>query len=61
MLTPRYPVWIVHFDGHYRVLFAVRKALVSDWKVERNFDLYYYDGFSNQTRSIMLTIGKCWQ
>ncbi|KAK6166237.1 hypothetical protein SNE40_022983 [Patella caerulea] len=54
--TPKYPVWVVCSESHFSVLFSTRRELVNDWKAERRFDLYYYDGLSRQQEEIKLTI-----
>ncbi|XP_072269083.1 probable ubiquitin carboxyl-terminal hydrolase MINDY-4 [Pyxicephalus adspersus] len=54
--TPKYPIWVVCSESHFSVLFCLKKDLVSDWRAERRFDLYYYDGLANQQEEIRLTI-----
>ncbi|XP_040208165.1 probable ubiquitin carboxyl-terminal hydrolase MINDY-4 isoform X2 [Rana temporaria] len=54
--TPKYPIWVVCSESHFSVLFCLKKDLVSDWRAERKFDLYYYDGLANQQEEIRLTI-----
>ncbi|XP_067871780.1 probable ubiquitin carboxyl-terminal hydrolase MINDY-4 isoform X2 [Heterodontus francisci] len=54
--TPKFPVWVVCSESHFSVLFCLKKELMSDWKFERRFDLYYYDGLANQQDEIRLTI-----
>ncbi|KAM8967252.1 putative ubiquitin carboxyl-terminal hydrolase MINDY-4 [Pelodytes ibericus] len=54
--TPKYPIWVVCSESHFSVLFCLRKELMNDWKMERRFDLYYYDGLANQQEEIRLTI-----
>ncbi|XP_013399947.1 probable ubiquitin carboxyl-terminal hydrolase MINDY-4 [Lingula anatina] len=54
--TPRFPIWVVCSESHFSVLFSLKKELMSDWKVERKFDLYYYDGLARQDEEIRLTI-----
>ncbi|XP_064613646.1 probable ubiquitin carboxyl-terminal hydrolase MINDY-4 isoform X2 [Liolophura sinensis] len=54
--TPRFPIWVVCSESHFSVLFSIRKDLVNDWKAERRFDLYYYDGLAKQEEQIRLTI-----
>lgn len=39
------------------MLFCLEKDLQGDWKTERKFDLYYYDGLANQEEEIRLTVG----
>jgi ubiquitin carboxyl-terminal hydrolase MINDY-3/4 len=54
--TPRYPIWVVCSESHFSVLFAFRKEILTDWKAESKFDLYYYDGLARQDEQIKLTI-----
>ncbi|XP_078571923.1 putative ubiquitin carboxyl-terminal hydrolase MINDY-4 isoform X2 [Branchiostoma floridae x Branchiostoma japonicum] len=56
MKTPRYPIWVVCSESHFSVLFCIRKELMNDWKYERRFDLYYYDGLARQDEQIRLTV-----
>ncbi|XP_071947086.1 probable ubiquitin carboxyl-terminal hydrolase MINDY-4 [Antedon mediterranea] len=54
--TPKYPIWVVCSESHFSVLFCLKKELISDWRVERRFDLYYYDGLARQDEEIRLTV-----
>lgn len=54
--TPRYPIWVVYSESHFSVLFCTKKELTSDWKAEKRFELYYYDGLARQQEQIHLTI-----
>ncbi|XP_076976636.1 putative ubiquitin carboxyl-terminal hydrolase MINDY-4 isoform X2 [Tamandua tetradactyla] len=54
--TPRFPIWVVCSESHFSVLFSLQPELLRDWKTERLFDLYYYDGLANQQEQIRLTI-----
>uniref|UniRef100_A0A8C2TE94 Ubiquitin carboxyl-terminal hydrolase MINDY n=1 Tax=Coturnix japonica TaxID=93934 RepID=A0A8C2TE94_COTJA len=54
--TPKYPIWLVCSESHFSVLFCLEKDLQGDWKTERRFDLYYYDGLANQEEEIRLTV-----
>ncbi|XP_043833027.1 probable ubiquitin carboxyl-terminal hydrolase MINDY-4 isoform X2 [Dromiciops gliroides] len=54
--TPRYPIWVVCSESHFSILFSLQRDLLNDWKAERIFDLYYYDGLANQPGEIRLTI-----
>ena len=56
--TPKCPIWVVCSESHFSVLFSTRLDLVSDWKAERRFDLFYYDGLARQQEEIKLTICK---
>lgn len=55
--TPRFPIWVVCSESHFSVLFSLQPGLLRDWRTERLFDLYYYDGLANQQEQIRLTIG----
>ncbi|XP_052812235.1 probable ubiquitin carboxyl-terminal hydrolase MINDY-4 [Mya arenaria] len=54
--TPRYPIWVVCSESHFSVLFCIKKELTSDWKAEKRFELYYYDGLARQQEEIKLTV-----
>lgn len=54
--TPRFPVWVVCSESHFSVLFSLQPELLRDWRTERLFDLYYYDGLANQREQIRLTV-----
>ncbi|KAL4222611.1 hypothetical protein ACF0H5_018652 [Mactra antiquata] len=54
--TPRYPIWVICSESHFSVLFCTKKELTSDWKAEKRFDLYYYDGLARQQEQIRLTV-----
>ena len=56
--TPKLPVWLCNINGNYSVLFSTNRQLLSDWKVERLFDLYFYSGQPAQKKPAHLTIGK---
>ncbi|EPQ05691.1 Protein FAM188B [Myotis brandtii] len=54
--TPRFPIWVVCSESHFSVLFSLQPELLRDWRVERLFDLFYYDGLANQQEQIRLTV-----
>lgn len=56
--TPRFPIWVVCSESHFSILFSLQSELLSDWRTERLFDLYYYDGLANQQEEIRLTVGE---
>ena len=56
--TPKYPIWVICSESHFSCLFAIRRDILSDWKAESRFDLYYYDGLAKQDEQIRLTICK---
>ena len=55
--TPRFPIWVVCSESHFSVLFSLHPELLRNWRAERLFDLYYYDGLANQQEQIRLTVG----
>ncbi|XP_025785828.1 probable ubiquitin carboxyl-terminal hydrolase MINDY-4 [Puma concolor] len=54
--TPRFPIWVVCSESHFSVLFSLHPELLRNWRAERLFDLYYYDGLANQQEQIRLTV-----
>ncbi|XP_066412355.1 inactive ubiquitin carboxyl-terminal hydrolase MINDY-4B [Molothrus aeneus] len=54
--TPRLPVWLCSLSGRHSVLFGTDSRLLSDWKAERIFHLYFYSGQQEQTQTAHLTI-----
>lgn len=56
--TPKLPIWLCSINGNYSVLFCTNKQLLSDWKMERLFDLYFYSGQPSQNKPVHLTIGE---
>ncbi|XP_052029739.1 probable ubiquitin carboxyl-terminal hydrolase MINDY-4 [Apodemus sylvaticus] len=54
--TPRFPIWVVCSESHFSILFSLQPELLCDWRAERLFDLYYYDGLANQQEEIRLTV-----
>ncbi|OWF43742.1 probable ubiquitin carboxyl-terminal hydrolase MINDY-4 isoform X2 [Mizuhopecten yessoensis] len=54
--TPRFPIWVICSESHFSVMFSLNKELVSNWKAERRFDLFYFDGLARQQELIKLTI-----
>ncbi|KAJ1449612.1 hypothetical protein M885DRAFT_535032 [Pelagophyceae sp. CCMP2097] len=50
---PRSPVWVVYAESHYSVLFSVDAACEGDV-----FDLFYWDGLSDQEDVIRLSVDK---
>jgi len=55
--TPKNPIWLTLVNGHYGLLFSTNIDLVSDWRVEHHFSLYYYTGLIQNTYT-ELVIGK---
>uniref|UniRef100_A0A8C3MGI4 Ubiquitin carboxyl-terminal hydrolase MINDY n=1 Tax=Geospiza parvula TaxID=87175 RepID=A0A8C3MGI4_GEOPR len=54
--TPWLPVWLCSLSGRHSVLFGTDSRLLSDWKAERIFHLYFYSGQQEQTQNAHLTI-----
>ncbi|XP_023559855.1 inactive ubiquitin carboxyl-terminal hydrolase MINDY-4B [Octodon degus] len=54
--TPKFPIWLCNINGRYSILFCTNRQLLSDWKVERLFDLYFYSGQPSQRKLVQLTI-----
>ncbi|NWI69835.1 MIY4B hydrolase, partial [Todus mexicanus] len=54
--TPRVPVWLCSLCGRHSVLFGTNSLLLSDWRAETLFHLYFYAGQREQTRTAHLTI-----
>ncbi|XP_060130462.1 inactive ubiquitin carboxyl-terminal hydrolase MINDY-4B isoform X5 [Zootoca vivipara] len=54
--TPKLPVWLCNISGTYSVLFSTNRLLLSDWKMEHLFDLYFYNGQPSQKTTVHLTV-----
>ncbi|XP_052034688.1 inactive ubiquitin carboxyl-terminal hydrolase MINDY-4B [Apodemus sylvaticus] len=54
--TPTFPIWLCNINGNYSILFCTNRQLLSDWKMERVFDLYFYSGHPSQKKPVHLTI-----
>ncbi|XP_052433075.1 inactive ubiquitin carboxyl-terminal hydrolase MINDY-4B-like [Carassius gibelio] len=54
--TPKLPIWVCNINGTYSVLFSPNRLLLSDWKMEHLFHLYFYNGQPTQLSTTMLTI-----
>ncbi|XP_051814042.1 inactive ubiquitin carboxyl-terminal hydrolase MINDY-4B [Acanthochromis polyacanthus] len=54
--TPRFPVWICCINSSYSVLFSLNRSLLSDWRMEHLFQLYYYNGQNSQRETARLTV-----
>ncbi|NXN86294.1 MIY4B hydrolase, partial [Bombycilla garrulus] len=54
--TPRLPVWLCSASGRFGVLFGTDRRLLSDWRAERTFQLYFYSGRHEQTQTALLTV-----
>lgn len=56
--TPTFPIWLCNLRGNYSILFCTNRQLLSDWKMERVFDLHFYSGQPSQEKLMHLTIGE---
>lgn len=56
--TPTFPIWLCNLSGNYSILFCTNRQLLSDWKMERVFDLHFYSGQPSQKKLMHLTIGE---
>ncbi|XP_054441035.1 inactive ubiquitin carboxyl-terminal hydrolase MINDY-4B [Pteronotus mesoamericanus] len=54
--TPKLPIWLCNINGNYSVLFSTNRQLLSDWKMERLFDLHFYSGQPSQKKPACLTV-----
>ncbi|XP_060744918.1 inactive ubiquitin carboxyl-terminal hydrolase MINDY-4B [Tachysurus vachellii] len=54
--TPKLPVWVCNINGTYSVLFSPNRSLLSDYKMEHLFQIYFYNGQPTQVNTAMLTI-----
>jgi len=54
--TPKFPIWVICSESHFSVLFSADRNLLDDWRLEKKFDLYYYDGLARQDEEIRLTV-----
>jgi hypothetical protein len=54
--SPTYPAWVVCSESHFSVLFSMEREILTDWKLARRFDLFYYDGLARQDEVIRLTV-----
>lgn len=54
--TPNYPIWVICSESHFSVLFSINRNLLDDWRLEKKFDLYYYDGLARQDEELRLTV-----
>jgi len=58
--TPKNPIWLTLVNNQWGLLFSNNLDLVSDWRVEHHFELYYYTGQLTNTYTL-LTIGKLFE
>ncbi|XP_017163898.1 protein FAM188B2 isoform X1 [Poecilia reticulata] len=56
--TPRFPVWVCCINSSYSVLFSLNRSLLSDWRMEHQFQLFYCNGQNSQRSTARLTVGE---
>ncbi|XP_078785981.1 inactive ubiquitin carboxyl-terminal hydrolase MINDY-4B [Oryzias latipes] len=54
--TPRFPVWLCCINSTYSVLFSLTHSLLSNWRTEHQFQLFYYNGQNSQKTTARLTV-----
>ncbi|XP_047248150.1 inactive ubiquitin carboxyl-terminal hydrolase MINDY-4B isoform X2 [Girardinichthys multiradiatus] len=54
--TPRYPVWVCCINSSYSVLFSLNRSLLSDWRMEHQFKLFYFNGQNCQRATAQLAV-----
>ncbi|KFO84915.1 Protein FAM188B2, partial [Buceros rhinoceros silvestris] len=54
--TPQVPVWLCSLCGRHGLLFGTESQLLSDWKAERVFHLYFHSGQWERSEPAQLTI-----
>ncbi|XP_027136554.1 inactive ubiquitin carboxyl-terminal hydrolase MINDY-4B [Larimichthys crocea] len=54
--TPRFPIWLCCINNSYSVAFSMNHSLLSDWKMEHQFQLNYYNGQNSQNTMARLTV-----
>ncbi|XP_029302353.1 inactive ubiquitin carboxyl-terminal hydrolase MINDY-4B [Cottoperca gobio] len=54
--TPLFPVWLCCINCSHSVVFGLNRSLLSDWKMEHLFTLYYYNGQRSQRTTARLTV-----
>lgn len=55
--VPRYPIWLtIMGQNKLALLFNLNRALMSDWKLERLFNLYFYSPLLKQEHEYKVTI-----
>lgn len=48
--TPKCPIWLTNINSQIGLLFSINLDLVSDWRIENRFVLYYYTGLSSHPK-----------
>ncbi|KAM9852915.1 inactive ubiquitin carboxyl-terminal hydrolase MINDY-4B [Aulostomus maculatus] len=54
--TPRLPIWLCCINNSFSVLFCPTRSLLSDWKVEHLFQLFFYNGQLSQKATAKLSV-----
>ncbi|ESO98944.1 hypothetical protein LOTGIDRAFT_75147, partial [Lottia gigantea] len=56
--TPKHPIWLTVINDQIGLIFSTNLDLISDWRVEHRFMLYYYTGLLSQNQQTVLSIGN---
>ncbi|KAM3875069.1 inactive ubiquitin carboxyl-terminal hydrolase MINDY-4B [Diretmus argenteus] len=59
--TPRFPVWLCSINGMSSVLFSPNRSLLSDWRTEHLFTMYYYNGLEATAALTIDTQSHHWE
>ncbi|XP_069566584.1 inactive ubiquitin carboxyl-terminal hydrolase MINDY-4B [Brachyistius frenatus] len=59
--TPRVPVWLCCINSSFSVLFSPTRSLLSDWRTEHLFQLFFYNGQSAAARLTVDTHSHHWE
>ncbi|XP_012944658.1 inactive ubiquitin carboxyl-terminal hydrolase MINDY-4B [Aplysia californica] len=54
--TPKNPIWVTKVNGLWGLVFSLNPDLVSDWRVENRFTMWYYTGLVTQVKPTLLSI-----
>lgn len=44
--TPKYTIWVVRLGDHFGLVFSMKKDILSDWKAECTFNLFFIEPVS---------------
>ncbi|KAL8565580.1 hypothetical protein ACOMHN_024088 [Nucella lapillus] len=54
--TPKKPIWLTNVNHMWGLLFSTNLDLVSDWRIENRFSLFYYTGLVSQANTTTLSV-----
>ncbi|KAL8618852.1 hypothetical protein ACOMHN_000859 [Nucella lapillus] len=54
--TPKTPIWLTNVNHMWGLLFSTNLDLVSDWRIENRFSLFYYTGLVSQANTTTLSV-----